>query len=227
MPADALHDRWQQHAQRIRHETHYLFNTRWSFRQFAKMFEENKQLWDDGHHIYKWTLGMWGRDALMGIRREMDDQSGVINLRHLLYEIEARHEVMSRTRYMSQVRAETPQDTVEFLREQSKEWFPVQPAASGDPMGSHIDPASVRDDRQALERATEVAFDYAQKFVAHRTPLEALEIKISDIHGAIDSLEPAFLKYYNLLTAVGLVQAEPSVVYYWHKPFTYAWRPTK
>src|SRR4051812_4460235 len=72
MPADDLYRRWQGFIERIYKETVYIFTSRHKFREVEKLFVENPSLHETGGDVYEWLFGMWGRDALMGIRRELD-----------------------------------------------------------------------------------------------------------------------------------------------------------
>src|SRR5713101_4089107 len=98
MPADELYARWQEQIKRIYTETVYLFTTRHRFRCVQEMFRDNAALNKIGGDLYGWLTGMWGRDAIIGVRRELDDQAGTINLVNLLHEIEARPDVLTRRR---------------------------------------------------------------------------------------------------------------------------------
>src|SRR5688572_11381968 len=101
MAADDLYGRWQCFVRRIYTETVYIFTTRYRFREIERLYQQNPQLSACGGDVYEWLFGMWGRDALMGIRRELDGQSNTVNLNHLLREIEARPDVLTRRRYLA------------------------------------------------------------------------------------------------------------------------------
>jgi AbiU2 len=101
MPAVDLYTRWQGHVKRIYTETVYIFTTRYKFREIQDMFRKNKELNKIGGDVYEWLLGIWGRDVLMAIRRELDTQSGTINLVHLLREIQDRPDVLTRRRWLA------------------------------------------------------------------------------------------------------------------------------
>ena len=82
-------------------------------------------------------------------------------------------------------------------------------------------------DREELERKTRVVFEYAQKIVAHRTPIDNLSIKANDIHEALDALEPVLQKYYAILIGPSLVSATAAIQWNWMDVFTFAWAPAK
>src|SRR5688500_9216306 len=60
-------------------------------------------------------MQLWGADALMGIRRELDGQHGVSNLYHMLHEMEARADAL-----VGIGRDEIASDRKNLLREAEK-----------------------------------------------------------------------------------------------------------
>jgi hypothetical protein len=223
LSADDCYARWQQHVKRIKNETVYLFTTRQHFREVRRMFQENKRLNEIGGEVYRWLLGIWGRDALIALRRELDGQSNTVNLMHLFEEMKHRPTVMTRRRYL----AHCTKDDHPYIREMMNKAFTRWGAVSdnsGDPLDDYI-PADATDaDQKALEVQTRKAFDYAQRMIAHRTPVEGLEIKPAEINAAIDAIEPMLQKYYLMFTASSLVSATAVAQYDWGAPFDFAWR---
>jgi hypothetical protein len=86
-------------------------------------------------------------------------------------------------------------------------------------------PERVGEDLKALEHDTKIAFSYAQRMVAHRTPIDALEITVGDINAAMDAIEAAFKKYYLIFTGTSLIQAAAAIQYDWTEPFSLPWQP--
>jgi hypothetical protein len=224
MPADDLYARWQEHIERIYQETVYLFTTRYKFREVQEMFRTNQALNKIGGNVYQWLLGMWGRDAIMGIRRELDEQGGTINLVNLMHDVEDRPDVLTRRRWLAFIK---PGDS-DFMPELMNRSFDSLGGVSliggtKDPQDDVIAPERVRADRRNLQAGTKKAFDYAQRMVAHRTPIGELEITVADINGAMDAIEDTFKKYYLIFTGNTLVQAEAAIQYNWTEPFTIPW----
>jgi len=85
---------WVTYIGAIRQESIELFWNRKLFRAVRLMFRTNLELDDRGRHVWEWIAGMYARDAAMLVRRELDKQSGVVNLRHLLHDIEAHPDVL-------------------------------------------------------------------------------------------------------------------------------------
>ena len=73
--------RWHERIHRIRHELHFVFNTRQKFRLVDNMFRTNADLHAIGGDVYQWLFRMWAWDAIMAVRREMDPDSNTVSLR--------------------------------------------------------------------------------------------------------------------------------------------------
>src|SRR2546428_11232423 len=90
---EQLKARWRRQIRRIQLETTYAFQNRIIFREVMRMFRYNAALHQDGAKVHDWIVRMYGTEQLLAIRRELDGQSGVINLVRLLREIAQRPEV--------------------------------------------------------------------------------------------------------------------------------------
>jgi hypothetical protein len=223
MPADELKIRWLEHIGRIKRENIYLFTTRYRFDSIQKMFQKNKRLGAEGGNVYRWLLGLWGRDALMGVRRELDGVEGVVNLVKLLYELEARPEVLTREWFLETI----PKGASEYLVEYHNQEFDKMGAVKANLQQygpkDHLPPSPIAADREALQAATLKAYGYAQQMLAHRTPIDDLEITVGEINAALAAIEKTFVKYVALLTGASLMKTAAEIQYDWDKCFTYAW----
>lgn len=208
-----IKSRWRRQIRRIQRETTYAFHNRIIFREVMRMFRHNPALHQDGATVHDWIVGMYGRDQLMAVRRELDGQSGVINLIKLLHEIEQRPDVITRRGYL---RFSVGQDG--WVRGRALRHFRELEAAGT----THIDPAIVRRDREELERRCRDTLQYAQRMVAHRTPARR-GFNLRNIDVALSAIEDILKKYYDLLTGYGL-EVAPSLLGNWRRPFTVAWR---
>src|SRR5712691_10160105 len=99
LDADSRHRNWCERIERISSETMTLFWSRKLVRAIAHMFETNEDLRNSGGHVWNLILRLYGRDATMAIRRELDGQARVVNLFHLLHEMEAHACILTRARY--------------------------------------------------------------------------------------------------------------------------------
>ncbi|HUE89219.1 MAG TPA: hypothetical protein VMO26_24340 [Vicinamibacterales bacterium] len=207
MTADDLFRRWQERIERIRNELHYVFSTRRNFRDVQDMFRNNKQLNDVGSQAYEWLLGIWGLDAVMAVRRELDPDSNTVAMGTMLDEMAARAPVLTRRRYLSFAPDHEPM-RLQILNRLFDGYGAVRP--NDDRMADHLSPDGINGDREQLEQAAAPALEYANQYIAHRTPIDDPTVKVSDINDAIDSLEPVFTKYYAILVGPALTALEPT-----------------
>jgi hypothetical protein len=226
MPAAELFQRWQTHIEKIKTETIYLFTTRHRWQEITQLFLNNHELNRiGGGDIYHYFLGLWGRDALMGVRRELDDQHGTINLRNLLYEMEARPETMARKRccHVNPGQSELLQQELDRSFEDLGVVCPYP--GNRQRADDHLPKDFFTRDRRQLQDNTKTAFDYAQRMVAHRTPVDELEIQVHEINAAVDAIEPVLIRYYALLVGPTLVGATAAIQWNWMEVFTIPWMP--
>jgi hypothetical protein len=180
------------------------------------MFQSNSGLREIGGPVYQWLFGIWGRDALIALRRELDGQSNTINLVHLFKEMQQRPTIMTRRRYLAHC---TPDDH-EMVRTMMSNGFTKWGAVPDD----YIPATVAKADEDSLTSQTQAAVDYAQQMVAHRTPVEGLDITLAQINSALDAIEPMVQKYYLMFTGSSLVRATATTQYDWGAPFDFAWR---
>lgn len=205
---------WQAHIERIVTETIYAFESRLVFRTILEMYQDNPRLQQDGAFVYDWIGGVYGRDQVMAVRRELDRDSEVVNLIQLMYQIVRRPDVISRARYL----AHFPPDTVFSAREQNEQFDRLCGK------GPFINVAMVRSDRNKLERKCRAVIKYANKLVAHRTTAQ-VPLTFKQIHEAMDAIEGILKKYYVILTGKALAGAEPAIQFPWRDVFRIPWNP--
>ena len=205
---------WQAHIERISTETTYAFENRLVFRAILKMFENSLQLQQDGAFVFEWLKGVYGRDQVMAVRRELGRDSEVINLIQLMYQIARRPEVISRARYL----VHFPADSVISPTEQNAQFDRLCGT------GPFIDVAMVKADRNKVERECRAVMKYANKLVAHRTTAQ-LPLTLKQVHEAMDAIEETLKKYHVILTGSALAGAEPAIQFNWQKAFRIPWDP--
>ena len=218
---DEVYVRWQERFERVRLELTFLFSVRRKFRQVQAMFNDNKRLNAIGSQAWEWVLLLWGRDAVMAVRRELDDDTNTISLGTLLDEMATRPDILTRRRYMAHMR-----DGDETLVRLNDEAFTKRGIirSGTDKMADHLDPAAIRADREGLVSAAKPVLEYANRMVAHRTPVEELGMTVEDIHVALDAMEPTVKNYHVLLSGSALTAIEPTEVGDdWREAFTFAW----
>jgi hypothetical protein len=215
---------WQRDIERIKDEITELFTDRYKFRRIVEMFERNERLNRVGGDLYEWMLRMWGADAILAVLRQVDDSPGVIGMHALLLDMEQHAEILTRARYLAFLRSGDD----DFLRETMNTGFDKLGAqfphdSQVSPERDHISADSIRRDRLELVEKTRLVKTYADTRLLHRYPGDAIEIKVKDVHDAIDALEPVLQRYFVLLTGSWLVQAEAAIQYNWMAPFEFPW----
>lgn len=220
MSKDEVFERWQQRFDRIL--TELMYPTRRKFWDIQEMFKTNEKLYAIGSQPYEWILGIWGRDAVMGIRRELDDDRNTIALGSMLDEMTERPQVLNRRRFLSFLRPNEEEYIIRVNNEAFDNWGTVK--RSGGSLEDYLDLAGIKADREALDATAKPVLEYANRLVAHRTPIDKLGLTIGEINKAIDAFEPIVQKYHVILTGKALAQIEPSNVGDdWKEVFTFPW----
>lgn len=80
-------ERWRQDIERIYEETVYVFKHRLIFREIMRMFQNNPQSAAQGGFVWDWLNGVYGRDMVLAVGREVDKHTEVVNLIQLMYQL--------------------------------------------------------------------------------------------------------------------------------------------
>lgn len=229
MSADALFERWRTMADSIASDVLDLMETRQRWRAVNRMFRANPRLNPSQLELtdipaYDWVWHLWGTHALMGIRRELDDQHGVHNLWHLLHEIRDRPEALNRNRFWDHLQVHSLDFEARATADRYFERLGIVAHRSGHGWWDHIDPQRVRRDLKALVVASRPAFRCAQLMVAHRVPKDDVGTDRGEIDRAINAIWSTTKRYHFLLKGEALraIHYEPEPE--WLKTFDVAWR---
>ncbi len=226
MTDDEVFARWQKRLDRVQTELTYLFATRRKFFDIQEMFGSNEELNAIGSQAYEWLLGIWGRDAVMAVRRELDNDSNTIAFGTLLDEMADRPRVLTRRRYLSFLK-KGDEDLKHAFNEEFERYRILRPNKNrGD---DHLNPDGIASDRRDLNEAAQPVLEYANRLIAHRTPIDKLALTVRDVNKAIDAIEPIFKKYHVLLTGKALHAVEPeNIGDDWTDVFKFPWcvKPT-
>lgn len=220
---DAQWEQWKQDFDRIYQENLYVFRNRYIYRELLKIFENNDFLKKEGGYFFEWLKGHYGRDMVMAVGRELDRNTESINLIQLIYQMTQRPDVITRQRFLDihQVKPGDPKawppDIDCFRYEQTQKWFTENVGS-----GNQLDPAVIKKDRNWLEKQCKSAMKYRHKMVAHRSDMQ-LTLTIKEIHDSLDAVEKILKKYYGIMTGNALMQATPTIQFYWTKVFTQPW----
>lgn len=211
---------WQDWVETIYRETIDLGRNRRMFKMLREVAERNERLRETGGHVLDWMFGNYVVAAAMTFRRELDKRNGTRNLRHLLHDIEKYPHFINRRRYRA-LWGKVEGPLGQSLADQMFDRFnPVRDP--DDPEKDHVDPATVRRDREALIDATELVRQFVEQKYAHRTECHQ-PMTFGEFPGALDAVVPTFKKYYALLTQKSVVDTEPVPQFDTHECLTFPW----
>ena len=219
LEADGRHRNWSERIERISAETMTLFWSRKLVRAIAHMFETNEDLRNSGGHVWNLLLRLYGRDAVMAIRRELDGQARVVNLFHLLHDMEAHACILTRARYHGLMAGSSVRPVAIDREFEEKFGGPPGPGSPED----YVPAESIAGDRVLLQRDTAKVLSYAQRFVAHRTPADVFPLTLQEVDEAIQAVYRCLAKYRTRLTGRTLTEATPVPQYDWLAPFRLPW----
>ncbi|MEW5983702.1 MAG: hypothetical protein AB1806_15215 [Acidobacteriota bacterium] len=219
---DALFDDWVKWIGRVENELIGIAWNRRLFREVSRVFSHNTHLQQVGGFLYDWLRLNYTAGVAMAFRREVD-RANAMGFVHLLGEIVARPQVLSRRRHYDRWTLRSS-----FEEELRRKSFDVMPfvSPSDDPLDDHIDPAAVRADIDTIRTDTEIVHDYVEQTIAHRAWGEQQSITFVQFNAAVDALTPIFKRYYARLTQSSLMQMSPVPQYNVHLPFTFPWDVT-
>jgi hypothetical protein len=219
---DALFADWSDTARRAYDDAVQLHWNRRMFRNLAAVFRANPRLREVGGHFWEWARHNYIAGAGMAIRRELDRDGSVANLRRILHEIISRPTVLSRARYLARWNPES--EGARLLANRGFESFGfVRP--SSDPAEDHIDPADVAADLERLRVQTDAVQSFIERTIAHRQRSEPEPVTFDDFNETIAVVETVFKKYYARITQTTVAQLEPVPQYDTIEVFTFPWLP--
>lgn len=105
---DKQWEQWEKDIRRIYTETVYAFENRLVYRELWQIFKNNPKLSAEGGFIWGWIKGIYGRDQVLAVGREVDRHTEVINLIQLMYQMTKRPKVISRARFFKMLDLENP-----------------------------------------------------------------------------------------------------------------------
>jgi hypothetical protein len=214
---------WLDWIERVRKELEGLVWNRRMFRDVSKVFEHNAHLQDVGGLVYEWLRLNYSAAAAIAFRREVD-RARHMGFVHLLAEMADRPSVFSRRRFYEQWGA--PRHGIdEEMRKRAIESIPFVQRTTNS-MDDHVDPAVPLADIDTLRGDTEVAQNFVEQTIAHRTRGEPETITIVQFNQAVDAITPIFTRWYARLTLNTVVQLEPTAQFNTHDVFTFPWDVT-
>ena len=229
LTSDDIWKRWVQRVSAIHTELAFVFANRRKFLEVQEMFQKNERLSQIGSQPYQWIIGHWGRDTVMAVRRELDNDRNTISFGALLDEMADRNNLVTRKRFLGKLAEPGAEDLLlNSNNELFDEWGVV--SRTSEPLEDYLNSDGIRADRRSLNKAATPVLDYGNQLIAHRTPVGRLPLTIKQIHDALDAIEPVFKKYFVILTGSALLQIEPTNVGDdWKETFKFPWyvKPTE
>ena len=97
MSTSELRELWEERIGWIAEEANYMAVHRYRFQYVERWLFRRRQrrIVNRSLQAFGWITKLWFTEGMMYVRRELDDQHGVINLNHLLHEIEARPDAIA------------------------------------------------------------------------------------------------------------------------------------
>jgi hypothetical protein len=189
------------------------------FHLVRTVFNTNDDLSKHGGFIFNWIAENYVDASLMVIRRELDKEDRVENIKNLLYDIQKHPEVLSRTNYIAPWPAELHNQANKIFDSYNPITIP------GNPDADHINPQDVKSELSKLNKEFERLRIYAERTRAHRTSQNGIDtsIKFRELHKAISDIRSAIEKYCRLLTPDLVIDWDATPLYDIIGPFTKPW----
>jgi len=189
------------------------------FRLISGIYEQNPALQEMGGFFLTWAAENYVAAASMALRRELDTRAGTESLWHLLCEIRDRPKVISRARFRASWGDQSdPRDA-----DRAFDSFPIVRDVA-DRERDYLDPATVAADVNTLADQ-DIVLTHVQTTIAHGAP-ERPNPRIptfGEFHGAFETVQEVFTRYYLILTHRVLMTCEPVTQYDIYTPFRSPW----
>jgi hypothetical protein len=217
---DELFADWEVVAKRAYDDAINLHWNRRMYRLLAAVYKANPRLQEAGGHLWTWMRDNYVAGAAMAVRRELDKDGSVANLRNMLHEMIQRPSVLRRRRYLEHWNP-TDEWQLALANRGFDSFGVVKPSAN--PEEDHIDPAGVAADLEQLDVQTDTVRAYIEQTIAHRQRSTPASVSFAQFNETIAAIEKALKKYYALVTQTSVAQLEPVPQYNTTEVFTFPW----
>lgn len=213
--------KWDRWLEKIKDEVTNLVVHRYIFWEVQKIIEANPKI-QKPSSFYAWMGNVYVTDAVMGVRKQLDNREDSISLARLLNEIIQTPSVLSRERIM-RIYLKDPNSDEEkrFLERIGRRDFDKFAGVGN----NHVDSKLVEEDLLRLQDIGRKIKNYGNKRVAHldRSGLKHLPT-FNELNASIDCIEKLLKKYLLLFRAVSY-KTLPVWQYDWKAIFTETWAP--
>ena len=207
--------KWIRWIDVIRKDTENILLNKDIHNRYLEIVKTNKEI-QSPSDFHEWTIRNYASYVVMAIRRQLDNDNGVISLKRLLTELKESPQLLTKAWFRTLYSGISNNGRI-----------PMEVFADGDfechaGKLEHFDPAIAEADIAQLETLGKAITRYANKQIAHRTKVEAT-LTFSEINKCLDEFGSIVKKYILLLTASGYDSLTPVFQYDWEVIFTKVW----
>ncbi len=207
---------WAAESEGIKWAIVRLFHKRMIWRAHNESLR-SREINDPTAMVHQWIRENYADSITVGIRRILDESSGVLSFCNLLKKLAQRSEVLSFENYYR-----LWDDFPASLRD----WSAREGYSKFSTDGVRISARRINRDREALRRECDEVLAFVNERVAHMARRRAdqwdtgdLSLRYSMLDHALQHLSETFNDYYLLLTANQVGDFEPIVAYGYERAF--------
>jgi hypothetical protein len=227
---------WMEHG--VAGDVFAMHLQRQTWDRLADMIRANDDLNGSVSYFWEFLFETYSKTQASAVRRQADTHRDSASLGMVVLEMSQTPELLTRDYWLSlwQQRDHDPYWTTEAERQWEANF-------AGD-VGEHLDPAIPVADLATLQAGSERVTRYVDRNVAHldartvprssgrpegeapQAPQRtASDLKLDEVHEAIDLVGSMFITYSGLLTAAAWVDLTPVIQHDWERIFEVPWKP--
>ncbi|MGH7431166.1 MAG: hypothetical protein ACREI5_05045 [Candidatus Methylomirabilales bacterium] len=213
MDADSVYNKWNDWLSTIYSDIQGVLINRHIFREVQQIIRANPKIQIDSS-FFEWMVNVYAAAAVIGVRRQLDEDQDSISFARLLGEIMASPKVLSRERFVALYKGSVIPN--KYAHHDFDKF-------SG-PGGSYVDPVPVQADLSTLRQKAARIRKYANKRIAHFDKSDFKHLPTyADLDESLDYLEALLKKYLLLFRAEGHGSIVPVWQYDWKEIFRLPW----
>lgn len=230
---------WMEHG--VANDVFAMHHHRNIWIQLHKLIEANVYLRESESSFWGFLFQTYAKTQAVAVRRQADDHRDAGSLGRVMHEMTVTPDLITRDFWLSLWNHDGDTDGY-WQRLAERQW---EMLFGG---GNHLDPAIPAADLKALQEGSERVTRHVDKHVAHMDagviPRRAgrpagkqpdadaparrpADLKLKEIHGAIDLVGRMFVKYAGFLTAATWTELTPIIQDDWETIFEVPWKPPR
>jgi hypothetical protein len=228
---------WMEHG--IAGDVFGMHLQRETWNRLSEIVDANDQLKSTVSYFWEFLFEVYSKHQASSVRRQAVPHRDAGNLGQILKEMADTPEILARDFWLG-LWSDDAQDDPYWRQEAERQWA----ENFGGEVGEHLDPAIPTADLEELLQRSERVKEYVDRNVAHldaatiprRTgqvegerPVaperSGAELKLNEVHEAIDLVGRMFSKYSGLLTAASWIELTPVIQHDWEAVFRIPWIP--